>query len=51
MQGDTDAAFAVEINEELICTTHSDLTESPFTDSQIMSCGCIAYVFEGKERI
>ena len=38
----------VDHNEQLLCTAYSDLTESLFTDSEMVSCSCVVYAVEGK---
>ena len=47
VDGDISAAFEIEVNGELLCTAYSDLSESPNSDSQVMSCGGTAYTVEG----
>ena len=47
VHGEIAATFDIEINQELICTARSELTESPSTDSEITTCSGVTYAVEG----
>ena len=39
--------FAVQLNDERICTVYSDLTASPTTDDEITTCSGVTFAAEG----
>ena len=45
--GDLAAGFDIQINGQQICTALSDLTESPGSDSFMISCSAAAFAVEG----
>ena len=49
MYGALSSGFDIEINGQVICTAGTDLTESPSSDSYIISCGGAAYAVEGRD--
>ena len=40
--------FDVEVNGELLCSPNSDLTSSPVSDRESVSCSGVTYVSEGR---
>ena len=47
VHGGITAGFNVELNDQLICTVFSDLSESAISDSERTSCSGVTYAIEG----
>ena len=45
--GDESSYFDIQSNGEILCTVYSDLTESPTSDSAMVSCGGATFAVEG----